>query len=210
MHNPSNSKGSLGRSIRQKLRPNQDSLDLCYSPFSWVLLQVKVPETHPPPRFSWEFEEASVAAVSTESEAGAISTVASDITDTSSFSRCDDVIKVSRVISFQWVIHFSIARWQNLIPSSPWIAPGSRAWGHNGIKFCHLATLKWITHWKLITRLTFITAAREGGGVCFVRGYVGDCARLGFGADRRDGGLRVGNESPREPRRRVSFGDSYL
>ena len=24
-----------------------------------------------------------------------------------------------------------VARWQNLIPSSPWIAPGWRAWGRN-------------------------------------------------------------------------------
>ena len=24
-----------------------------------------------------------------------------------------------------------VARWQNLIPSFPWIAPGWRAWGHN-------------------------------------------------------------------------------
>ena len=25
----------------------------------------------------------------------------------------------------------SVARWQNLIPSYPWIVPGWRAWGHN-------------------------------------------------------------------------------
>ena len=38
-----------------------------------------------------------------------------------------------------------VARWQNLIPSFPWIAPGWRAGsaiqGKEGIKFCHLATL---------------------------------------------------------------------
>ena len=27
-------------------------------------------------------------------------------------------------------IQASVARWQNLIPSFPWIAPGWRAWGH--------------------------------------------------------------------------------
>ena len=36
-----------------------------------------------------------------------------------------------------------VARWQNLIPSFPWIAPGWRAWGRNpqkeGIKFCSVA-----------------------------------------------------------------------
>ena len=36
-----------------------------------------------------------------------------------------------------------VARWQNLIPFFPWIAPGWRAWGANqgkeGIKFCSLA-----------------------------------------------------------------------
>ena len=26
---------------------------------------------------------------------------------------------------------YSVARWQNLIPSFPWIAPGWRAWGRN-------------------------------------------------------------------------------
>ena len=28
-------------------------------------------------------------------------------------------------------LHLRVARWQNLIPSFPWIAPGWRAWGHN-------------------------------------------------------------------------------
>ena len=36
-----------------------------------------------------------------------------------------------------------VARWQNLIPSFPWIAPGWRAWGtiqgKEGIKFCSVA-----------------------------------------------------------------------
>ena len=29
------------------------------------------------------------------------------------------------------VISAKVARWQNLIPSFPWIAPGWRAWGRN-------------------------------------------------------------------------------
>ena len=29
------------------------------------------------------------------------------------------------------VIGYRVARWQNLIPSFPWIAPGWRAWGRN-------------------------------------------------------------------------------
>ena len=37
----------------------------------------------------------------------------------------------------------SVARWQNLIPSFPWIAPGWRAWGRNPrkgrIQFCSAA-----------------------------------------------------------------------
>ena len=37
----------------------------------------------------------------------------------------------------------SVARWQNLIPSFPWIGPGWRAWGtiqgKEGIKFCSTA-----------------------------------------------------------------------
>ena len=36
-----------------------------------------------------------------------------------------------------------VSRWQNLIPSFPWIAPGWRAWGRNpskeGIQFCSAA-----------------------------------------------------------------------
>ena len=57
------------------------------------------------------------------------------------------------------------------------------------------------------TNFYHVITAREGGGVGDVRGDGGDCARLGFGADRRDGGLL---EFPREPRRRVSFGDFNL
>ena len=41
------------------------------------------------------------------------------------------------------VVPISVARWQNLIPSFPWIAPGWRAWGaiqgKEGIKFCSAA-----------------------------------------------------------------------
>ena len=29
------------------------------------------------------------------------------------------------------IVPFRVARWQNLIPSFPWIAPGWRAWGRN-------------------------------------------------------------------------------
>ena len=40
---------------------------------------------------------------------------------------------------------YKVARWQNLIPSFPWIALGWRAWGHNPRKgrdkIVHLATL---------------------------------------------------------------------
>ena len=40
-------------------------------------------------------------------------------------------------------LSFKVARWQNLIPSFPWIAPGWRAWGaiqgKEGIKFCSVA-----------------------------------------------------------------------
>ena len=39
-------------------------------------------------------------------------------------------------------LHPMVARWQNLIPSFPWIVPGWRAWGAQGIKVCHLATLE--------------------------------------------------------------------
>ena len=34
---------------------------------------------------------------------------------------------------------FKVARWQNLIPSFPWIAPGEKRWGKEGIKFCSVA-----------------------------------------------------------------------
>ena len=41
------------------------------------------------------------------------------------------------------LIQVKVARWQNLIPSFPWIAPGWRAWGaiqgQEGIKFCRAA-----------------------------------------------------------------------
>ena len=32
---------------------------------------------------------------------------------------------------FQLRLRTKVARWQNLIPSFPWIAPGWRAWGRN-------------------------------------------------------------------------------
>ena len=32
---------------------------------------------------------------------------------------------------FTDLLKASVARWQNLIPSFPWIAPGWRAWGRN-------------------------------------------------------------------------------
>ena len=48
----------------------------------------------------------------------------------------DKVRKVKEIIT-------SVARWQNLIPSFPWIAPGWRAGGaiqgKEGIKFCSAA-----------------------------------------------------------------------
>ena len=45
--------------------------------------------------------------------------------------------------SRQAAIATMVTRWQNLIPSFPWIAPGWRAWGaiqgKEGIKFCSAA-----------------------------------------------------------------------
>ena len=41
------------------------------------------------------------------------------------------------------VVPYKVARWQNLIPSFLWIAPGWRAWGaiqgKEGVKFCSVA-----------------------------------------------------------------------
>ena len=42
------------------------------------------------------------------------------------------------------LLQVSVARWQNLIPSFPWIAPGWRAWvgaiqGKGGVEFCSVA-----------------------------------------------------------------------
>ena len=43
-------------------------------------------------------------------------------------------------------LSLKVAKWQNLIPCFPWIAPGWRGGGaiqgKEGIKFCHLATLR--------------------------------------------------------------------
>ena len=33
--------------------------------------------------------------------------------------------------SNNYIVQVKVARWQNLIPSFPWIAPGWRAWGSN-------------------------------------------------------------------------------
>ena len=51
------------------------------------------------------------------------------------FISYEDATTMSAVRDFS-----SVARWQNLIPSFPWIAPGWRAiQGKKGIKFCSVA-----------------------------------------------------------------------
>ena len=57
-------------------------------------------------------------------------------------SRLRDVVSDVRLV-VDVVPGDGVARWQNLIPSFPWIAPGWRAWGaiqgKEGIKFCSVA-----------------------------------------------------------------------
>ena len=42
---------------------------------------------------------------------------------------CIDAADASMFHGDLWQIGGTVARWQNLIPSFPWIAPGWRAWG---------------------------------------------------------------------------------
>ena len=46
---------------------------------------------------------------------------------------------MSRRLPRKKFLLFMVARWQNLIPSFPWIVPGWRAWGRNPRKFCSIA-----------------------------------------------------------------------
>ena len=55
-----------------------------------------------------------------------------------------DVVALSELVVL--VLLDKVARWQNLIPSFPWIAPRWRAWGavqgKEGIEFCSIAIIQ--------------------------------------------------------------------